>query len=128
MLERSRISSQTRAEGNPYFTEELIRVLIENEGLVRTDDGWRTTSIVDKIINEIPSTLKDIILARFDRLPEHLQHILQKAAILGQSFALFLLGTQVNLNDETLSGYLSELEQKEFLIMAQDGIDVVYIV
>jgi len=115
-----------RTDGNPYYTEELIRVLIENEGLFQADNVWQTTSIVDNILKEIPSTLKDIILARFDRLPEHLQHILQKSAILGQSFALFLLGTQVNFTDEILSEHLSELEQKEFLIMEQEGIDVVY--
>ena len=52
-----------RAEGNPFFLEELVRSLIASGGLERTDDGgWRATRALDA--RELPETVQGVIMAR----------------------------------------------------------------
>jgi class 3 adenylate cyclase/tetratricopeptide (TPR) repeat protein len=115
-----------RAEGNPFYTEEITRMLIERGGLVQVNGHWQTHPMLEKMIREIPVRLKDIILARFDRLSENYQLILQIAALLGTSFTAFLLQTQVDEDNKTLTETLSQLEQRKFLISSLEGMDMVY--
>jgi len=71
----------TRAEGNPFFIEELTRYLREralHEGAAAGDA-------------RIPATVHDLLTARIDRLPESLKRTLQHAAVLGRDFPLALL-------------------------------------
>lgn len=111
-----------RAAGNPFYLEELVRILIDEGGLVFHDGGWEVTVKANEILQTVPGTLQDIILARFDRLPEHLQLTLQKASILGQSFATSLLQIIVDEKSEMLLAYLDALEEREFLIHAHFGV------
>jgi predicted ATPase/class 3 adenylate cyclase len=104
-----------RASGNPYYVEELVRILMDNGGLVQTEEYWRITNQADSLIQDVPGTLQDLILARFDRLPEHLRLLLQKASVLGQSFATSLLQILCAEDSESLETSLSELEQRDFI-------------
>ncbi|MDQ3864589.1 MAG: DUF2791 family P-loop domain-containing protein [Actinomycetota bacterium] len=74
-----------KAEGNPFFVEEVIRTLIDSGYIVQVHDHWRATQeIVD--VN-IPDTLAGVLGARIDRLPENTKHVAQTAAVLGRIFA-----------------------------------------
>jgi tetratricopeptide (TPR) repeat protein len=115
-----------RAEGNPYFIEALLRLVIEKGGLIQVEGSWRTTTSIEEVIEDIPDSLRDIILSRFDRLPKTLQQVLQKAAILGPSFALFLLETQLDVDQKTLDDTLALLVQKEFLTLTEEELDKIY--
>jgi predicted ATPase/class 3 adenylate cyclase len=110
-----------RAGGNPYYTEELVRILMDHGGLVQEDGVWHVTAQADELIQEVPGTLQDLILARFDRLPDHLRQTLQKASTLGQSFAITLLQIFAQEEPETLRMNLAELEKRNFLIHAHFG-------
>jgi hypothetical protein len=78
-----------KAEGNPFFVEEVIRMLIEDEVLARDEAGWRLVREVDDI--EIPDTLQGVIMARIDRLPEETKHVLQVASVIGRQFQVRVL-------------------------------------
>jgi predicted ATPase/class 3 adenylate cyclase len=106
-----------RAAGNPFFVEEIIRMLIDQAGLVRPEpaEGWQVTGQAQQLLKAIPGTVKDLILARFDRLPEGLRQLLQKATVLGSVFPTSLLAELDNVNPASLSGYLAELEARQFL-------------
>jgi class 3 adenylate cyclase/tetratricopeptide (TPR) repeat protein len=74
-----------KAEGNPFFVEEVIRTLIDSEYIVQENSHWRATR---EIVNvSIPDTLTGVLSARIDRLPENTKHVAQTAAVLGRIFA-----------------------------------------
>jgi class 3 adenylate cyclase/tetratricopeptide (TPR) repeat protein len=74
-----------KAEGNPFFVEEVIRTLIDSEYIVQENNHWRATR---EIVNvTIPDTLTGVLSARIDRLPENTKHVAQTAAVLGRIFA-----------------------------------------
>src|SRR5215217_3054272 len=80
-----------KAEGNPFFVEEVIRTLIDSGYIVQEHDHWRATrEIVD--VN-IPDTLAGVLGARIDRLPENTKHVAQTAAVLGRIFEYRALKT-----------------------------------
>lgn len=78
-----------KAEGNPFFVEEVIRMLIERGNLARQDGQW----IVAKPINtiDIPDTLQGVLIARIDRLPEDAKRVLQIASVIGRKFQVKVL-------------------------------------
>jgi ABC-type oligopeptide transport system substrate-binding subunit/class 3 adenylate cyclase len=78
-----------RAEGNPFYLEEIVRSLIDQGGIVRTADGWQAMGDIQKIT--IPDTLQGVLLARIDRLQEDTRRILQLASVIGKSFLYRLL-------------------------------------
>ena len=74
----------TRAGGNPFHLEEIIRGLIAGGVLVREDTGWTCTADVATV--EVPPTLQGLLLSRVDRLPPRARRLLQEAAVLGSVF------------------------------------------
>jgi len=78
-----------KAEGNPFFVEEVIRMLIDRKVLERKKSGWVAKGAVDT--REIPDNLQSLLLARIDRLPEELQRTLRVAAVIGRQFPVRVL-------------------------------------
>jgi predicted ATPase/class 3 adenylate cyclase len=110
-----------RAAGNPFYTEEFVRILMDNGGLVYQDGIWQATPRAIELLDEVPGTLQDILLARFDRLPNHLRHTAQRASVLGDSFAVRLLSAIHIENKEELVVNLAELEARDFLLSTRLG-------
>src|SRR5215218_5670822 len=80
-----------KAEGNPFFVEEVIRSLIDSRHIVQENSHWRATR---EIVNvTIPDTLTGVLSARIDRLPENTKHVAQTAAVLGRIFEYRALTT-----------------------------------
>jgi len=78
-----------KAEGNPFFVEEVLRSLLE-EGALRRIDG-RVELARDLDALEVPDRIQDVLMARLDRLPEEPKRALQTASVIGREFALRLL-------------------------------------
>ena len=77
----------TKAEGNPFYLEEVIRSLINNEAIRRSDDGSYRLTAVDVEEISLPDTLQGIIMARIDQLDSQTKRILQVASIIGRNFS-----------------------------------------
>ena len=120
-------SITARAGGNPYYTEELVRILIDHGGLVNLGGNWQLTAHAAKLIQEVPGTLGDIILARFDHLPDPLKNVLLRASVLGDTFSVKLLQALVTDESENLSNSLKELEERDFLIHTKFDVEEGYI-
>ncbi len=74
-----------KAEGNPFFVEEVIRALVDRGGLVPDErGGWQISEKAQEIT--IPDTLQGVIMGRIDRLDEELKQVLRLAAVIGRSF------------------------------------------
>ena len=78
-----------RSEGNPFFVEEVVRMLIERGAIVQQDTRWVATADVASI--EIPETLHGLLLARIDQLPDDAKRSLRVAAVIGRQFPVRVL-------------------------------------
>jgi class 3 adenylate cyclase len=78
-----------RAEGNPLFVEEVIRMLIDRGAIVHQDGGWVAGSEISAV--KIPDNLQGLLLARIDRLPEEAKHTLRVASVIGRQFPVRVL-------------------------------------
>jgi class 3 adenylate cyclase len=78
-----------KAEGNPFFVEEVIRMLIDRSLIVRSGQGWMATGEIENV--EIPDNLQGLLLARIDRLPEEVKHTLRVASVIGRQFSVRVL-------------------------------------
>ena len=86
-----RILVTERAQGNPFFAQEMVRNLLES-GLIQieeTPEGTRCLADVNLAeATRLPNTLEGLILARIDRLKPEEQLVLKIAAVIGRSFAV----------------------------------------
>ncbi|MBI5028898.1 MAG: AAA family ATPase [Chloroflexi bacterium] len=78
-----------KAEGNPFFVEEVIRMLIDRGEIAQQDGKWTMTREINNI--EIPDTLQGVLTARIDRLPDDAKRTLQIAAVIGRKFNVQVL-------------------------------------
>lgn len=79
----------TKAEGNPFFVEEMIRMLIDRAAIVQRNGGWQAGAPVDA--DDIPDNLEGLLQARIDRLPDEVKETLRVAAVIGRQFPLKVL-------------------------------------
>jgi class 3 adenylate cyclase/CRP-like cAMP-binding protein/tetratricopeptide (TPR) repeat protein len=82
-----------RAEGNPFYAQELLRMVVDAGSLVRSNGEW----ILERPIPaSLPDTVQGVIASRIDMLPIQEKRILQDAAVVGRIFwpgALARLGS-----------------------------------
>jgi len=91
-----------RAEGNPFFLEELTRSALEG-GTELGKEGEET----------VPGTVQGVLSARIDRLPEESKHLLRVASVLGEEFPLGLLAA---VWDHPAEPLLADLQRAELLV------------
>ncbi|UCG23717.1 MAG: AAA family ATPase, partial [Chloroflexota bacterium] len=86
-----------KAEGNPFFIEEVVRALIEG-GVVKQngDGGWQAADTVEEFV--VPGSLQALLAARIDRLPDEDRQVLQSASVIGRSFSYPVL---MRINEDT---------------------------
>lgn len=102
-----------KAEGNPFYVEEIIRSLLD-EGLVVKEDGhWQ--AVRDIVDISIPDTLVGVITARLDRLEEPARQALQAASVLGREFSAGVLGALMDRPD-SLNDLLAELQRRRLIV------------
>lgn len=94
--ERLRSEMLGRAEGNPLFVEEMVRMLLDNGTIVR--EGGRWTAAPNAKDVKVPSTIEALIRARLDTLPRPERTALQAGSVIGRIFDRPML--QVLLPDE----------------------------
>jgi class 3 adenylate cyclase len=78
-----------KAEGNPFFVEEVIRMLVDRGVILRQREGWIARAPIDAI--DIPDNLQGLLLARIDRLPDDVRRTLRVAAVIGRQFPVKVL-------------------------------------
>ena len=76
-----------RAEGNPFYVEELVKMLID-DGIVSTDGPDGRWVIDDRHLDDsrVPATLTGVLQARLDALPDRARRSMQHASIIGRIF------------------------------------------
>jgi class 3 adenylate cyclase/predicted ATPase len=101
-----------KTEGNPFFMEETVQVLLDEGALVR-NGTVKLTKPVGEL--KIPPTVQAILAARIDRLPSDLKDLLQHLAVIGREFPMSLIRSVVGKTDDELNRMLGELQLGEFI-------------
>src|SRR5437016_437877 len=134
-----RFTILTRAEGNPFFVEEIVRMLIDQKVLINEDGCWRVGEHNEDILNELatpaappddtlidlhyvfplplPDTIQGVLAARIDLLSQTEKLVLQHASIIGRTFwlsALFELAA--NLTPPVLLETIDSLIKRDFIV------------
>jgi class 3 adenylate cyclase len=102
-----------RAEGNPFFVEEILASLIDTGMLVRRNGGWEADEMPPGY--DIPDSVQAVLAARIDLLDEPEKAALQAAAVIGR---VFWTGPVYELV-EGLSPDLHALETRDFIRQRQ---------
>lgn len=123
-----------RAAGNPLYIEELLRMLIEQGGLALIEGRWAFLPHVRDLLGGVPASLRDLILARVDRLPPDRRSLLQLLAAVGRAAPEGLMTrldggnaayTTARLQDLAARGFVVEDETDSYAFayaLAQDAV------
>jgi predicted ATPase/class 3 adenylate cyclase len=101
-----------KTEGNPFFMEETVQVLLDEGALVR-NGSLRLSKPLREL--KIPPTVQAILAARIDRLSPDQKDLLQNLAVIGMEFKLGLVRKVVAKPGPELEPMLSELQLGEFI-------------
>jgi len=73
------------AEGNPFYVEELLKMLVEEGVILKGEESWSVA--VERLAQaRVPPTLTGVIQARFDSLEPEEKVLLQRASVIGRTF------------------------------------------
>jgi class 3 adenylate cyclase/tetratricopeptide (TPR) repeat protein len=74
------------AEGNPFYMEELVKMLVDDGVIAAASDTWQV--LPDKLLRaHVPSTLTGVLQVRLGALRPREREALQHAAVIGQVFS-----------------------------------------
>ena len=115
---------QSRAEGNPFFAQELLLDLEEQAAFTRHHDEhgdeWIAIgSDFAQVARELPDSLQGVILTRIDRQTPEKQLVLKLASIIGRFFSYDPLAYLCQQQETTAIVLLNEivaLEDNAFLM------------
>jgi class 3 adenylate cyclase/tetratricopeptide (TPR) repeat protein len=102
------------AEGNPLFTEELVRMFVDR-GVLRFADGtWQLAAPIDEI--EVPTSVQAVLAARLDGLPGPEKRLAQHASVVGRIFWDAVLAHVSRQGAPTTRELLRRLRVKELVV------------
>ncbi|MCI0475018.1 MAG: tetratricopeptide repeat protein [Anaerolineales bacterium] len=112
--ERLRHLIPQRAEGNPFYLEEIIRRLIDRGVIRRGAARWEMTPGADVDNLQVPTTLQGLIMTRVDHLNESARQTIQCASVIGRDFARRLLEHVVE-GARDVREIVQELEERQLV-------------
>jgi class 3 adenylate cyclase/tetratricopeptide (TPR) repeat protein len=114
-----------KADGNPFFVEEVVRELILQEVVTRSDDGtrWRAVTNIEQIA--LPESLQALLTTRIDRLEEAARHVLQIASVIGRTFSKATLARVVG-DEVDLERILNTLQVTDLIYLVGHDPETTY--
>jgi len=96
------------SEGNPYFAEQILRFLQDENLLEMSRDGW---ALVRKLRDNIlPGDVSAVLIARLDQLTRKVKESIQTASVLGREFEIQVL-LQMLREEEDAREHIAEAER-----------------
>ena len=102
-----------KADGNPFYLEELTRALVEDGTLVARDGQVVVTRRSEEI--RIPDTIGELLGARIDRLRPAAKRVAQVASVLGRQFSRRHVAALFQAEPIDVESELAELERRGVL-------------
>ena len=108
--------------GNPFFVEEVIKSLKEEQLIFREENRWKIKE-VSRI--EFPETVRGVVKARISRLDDDCRNLLTMASFIGYDFTFEALrafaGFEENKLIELLERMLKTGQIKERVVRGEDA-------
>ncbi|MHB8842906.1 MAG: ATP-binding protein, partial [Candidatus Aquicultor sp.] len=101
-----------RTGGNPFFIEEVVRSLIDEQALLPKGGTFYLTDKAATI--SIPNTIEELLMSRIGRLEEQTRDLVKEASVIGRSFFYRVLA-EVSSKIENIDARLSYLEEIQIL-------------
>ncbi|MET1231389.1 MAG: AAA family ATPase [Candidatus Limnocylindrales bacterium] len=105
------------AEGNPLFTEELVRMFVDRGVLRYADGAWELARPIEEV--EVPGTVQAVLSARLDTLPPGEKRLAQDAAVVGRIFWDAIVAHLARQPTHVADEVLRSLRVKELVVPRQ---------
>ena len=102
-----------RAQGNPFFLEELVNAIAERGDFEGERGAYRLKGGIDTI--PLPTTVQAVVAARIDHLEDVAKQILETASVIGRVVSRSILDRVTALPQDELSEAIWQLRQAELL-------------
>ena len=113
-----------RAEGNPFFTEEMIKTLIDRK-VIAVKKG--SVEILSSDLEAgVPETVQGVIMARIDRLEERIREVLLDASVIGREFSRPVL-EYVLEKRRGVEADLHQLQMMELILEKEEARELEYL-
>jgi tetratricopeptide (TPR) repeat protein len=106
------------SQGNPLFTVESIRMLLESGSLVQSSGAWFLS--VDHL--SMPTKVKEVILYRLGRLTPVQRRILDLASVIGERFDPGLLSQVLSQDRLNILETLNMIAHSSLLIQSDQSL------
>ena len=101
-----------KTRGNPFFVEEVIKSLKEEEIIYRKDNKW---SIKEVSTIEFPKTVKSVIKKRISRIDDESQEVLTLASFVGKDFTFEALCGVTGIEEDKLLELMEKMLKAGFI-------------
>ena len=109
--------------GNPLFLEQTIKALVGSGRLRQRDGTWHGWELNDL---QLPTYIRDLFLARIDRLTSAARVVAELAAVVGVRVSHDMLRAVCELPTNELLRAISELRRADILSESSDAQEIVY--
>jgi len=109
-----------QTDGNPFFIEEIVKVLTEQGVLDPSDPSGQLKKGLDELT--VPSSVKSVIDQRIARLDPDAAKVLEYASVVGQEFSLDMLRGISEMREEALVDALDRLVRAQLVIEDRSGV------
>ncbi|TMB38489.1 MAG: hypothetical protein E6J55_24900 [Deltaproteobacteria bacterium] len=113
-----------KAEGNPFYIEEVLRALIDEGAVEYRDDRFHVTAKVETAV--IPETIQDVVMARIEHLPDPVRRLLQLISVIGRSAPYRIIASVAPPGAE-LGSALAYLKKRQLLTDRRVGDEIEYV-
>jgi len=101
-----------KTRGNPFFVEEVIKSLKEEEVIYREENKWKIKE-VSRI--EFPKTVRSVIKRRISRLDDESQNVLTMASFIGKDFTFEALQAVTGVGEDKLLEIMEKMFKTELI-------------
>ncbi|GAB7549385.1 AAA family ATPase [Cupriavidus sp. 8B] len=114
-----------KTEGNPFFVEEVVQTLVEENALLGPRGNYRIEKA--HLALHIPTTVQAVLAARIDRLSVPEKELLQTLAVIGTEFPSSLVGHVTGQTEGMLYPLLAALQEGGFIYERPAYPEVLYV-
>jgi len=113
-----------RADGNPFYIEELIKALIDDRVILKGESAWSVDTTRLSTVR-VPATLTGVLQSRLDTLPGPLHQVLQRASVIGRVFwdaaVIHLSRESAGLKPAEVQAMLEDLRDREMILQREES-------
>ncbi|HVF26556.1 MAG TPA: AAA family ATPase, partial [Anaerolineales bacterium] len=107
-----------RSEGNPYFAEQIIRYLQEENFIEMSPVGWNKVKQTRDFF--VPGDIRAVLVARLDQLPHEVKDVVHTASVLGREFTLSAL-IEMSTDPVDIRRIVADAQQSEIWVPRSEG-------